>query len=198
MKPNTSKSNSPTSGHIRIISGQYRGRKLPVKDVQGLRPTTDRVKETLFNWLMNDIRDTVVLDCFAGSGGLGFEALSRYASSVTFIEKDNIAAQQIKSNISTLKNPNAILIQGDALLFLAKNTTQFNLAFIDPPFRQGLAQPICDLLVEKNALTQDALIYLEVENELLDFKAPSNWSLKKEKTAGQVSYRLYQNTQVER
>ncbi|EAR26333.1 RsmD family RNA methyltransferase, partial [Pseudoalteromonas tunicata] len=75
MKPNTSKSNKSTSGQIRIISGQYRGRKLPVKDVQGLRPTTDRVKETVFNWLMNDVRDTVVLDCFAGSGGLG---LKRY------------------------------------------------------------------------------------------------------------------------
>ncbi|MDP5214359.1 16S rRNA (guanine(966)-N(2))-methyltransferase RsmD [Pseudoalteromonas tunicata] len=193
MKPNTSKSNKSTSGQIRIISGQYRGRKLPVKDVQGLRPTTDRVKETVFNWLMNDVRDTVVLDCFAGSGGLGFEALSRYASSVTFIEKDKIAAQQIESNISTLKNPNANLVHGDALQFIATNNRLFNLVFIDPPFRQGLAQPLCDLLVERNALAQDALIYLEVENELSDFKAPVNWSLKKEKTAGQVSYRLYQN-----
>ncbi|WP_350636673.1 16S rRNA (guanine(966)-N(2))-methyltransferase RsmD, partial [Pseudoalteromonas sp. GW168-MNA-CIBAN-0100] len=88
---------------MRVISGQFRGRKLPVKDVQGLRPTTDRIKETVFNWLMQDTREANVLDCFAGSGGLGFEALSRFAKSATFVELDAAAAKQIELNISTLK-----------------------------------------------------------------------------------------------
>ena len=92
-----------TDGFIRVISGQFRGRKLPVKDVQGLRPTTDRIKETVFNWLMQDTRDANVLDCFAGSGGLGFEALSRFASTALFIELDPSAAKQLAQNIATLK-----------------------------------------------------------------------------------------------
>ncbi len=186
--------NKSANGFIRIISGQFRGRKLPVKDVQGLRPTTDRIKETVFNWLMQDTRGAAVLDCFAGSGGLGFEALSRFAQRATFFELDKGAATQLKENISTLKLDNAVIKQDNSLSLLANNAQneQFDLVFVDPPFRQNLAEKTCFLLEENNWLTAQALIYVEVESELNSLDIPDNWMLLKEKTAGQVICRLYQ------
>lgn len=183
-----------TDGFIRVISGQFRGRKLPVKDVQGLRPTTDRIKETVFNWLMQDTRDANVLDCFAGSGGLGFEALSRFASNATFLELDPSAAKQLEQNISTLKLINAQVKHTNSLSFLEQKNinTPFDLVFVDPPFRKNLAQTSCNLLEINNWLSEEALIYLEVESDLNTFKPPSNWLLIKEKKAGQVFCRLYQ------
>ncbi|UOB73205.1 16S rRNA (guanine(966)-N(2))-methyltransferase RsmD [Pseudoalteromonas sp. APM04] len=183
-----------TDGFIRVISGQFRGRKLPVKDVQGLRPTTDRIKETVFNWLMQDTRDANVLDCFAGSGGLGFEALSRFASTAIFIELDPSAAKQLAQNIATLKLQNAQVRHTNSLSFLEQknSNTPFDLVFVDPPFRKNLAQTSCNLLEINNWLSEEALIYLEVESDLNTFKPPSNWLLIKEKKAGQVFCRLYQ------
>ena len=183
-----------TDGFIRVISGQFRGRKLPVKDVQGLRPTTDRIKETVFNWLMQDMRDANVLDCFAGSGGLGFEALSRFASTALFIELDPSAAKQLAQNIATLKLQNAQVRHTNSLSFLEQknSNTPFDLVFVDPPFRKNLAQTSCNLLEINNWLSEEALIYLEVESDLNTFKPPSNWLLIKEKKAGQVFCRLYQ------
>ncbi|BBW92798.1 ribosomal RNA small subunit methyltransferase D [Pseudoalteromonas sp. PS1M3] len=183
-----------TDGFIRVISGQFRGRKLPVKDVQGLRPTTDRIKETVFNWLMQDTREAKVLDCFAGSGGLGFEALSRFASTALFIELDPSAAKQLAQNIATLKLQNAQVRHTNSLSFLEQknSNTPFDLVFVDPPFRKNLAQTSCNLLEINNWLSEEALIYLEVESDLNTFKPPSNWLLIKEKKAGQVFCRLYQ------
>jgi 16S rRNA (guanine966-N2)-methyltransferase len=183
-----------TDGFIRVISGQFRGRKLPVKDVQGLRPTTDRIKETVFNWLMQDTRDANVLDCFAGSGGLGFEALSRFASTALFIELDPSAAKQLAQNIATLKLQNAQVRHTNSLSFLEQknSNTPFDLVFVDPPFRKNLAQTSCNLLEINNWLSEEALIYLEVESDLNTFKPPSNWLLIKEKKTGQVFCRLYQ------
>ena len=183
-----------TDGFIRVISGQFRGRKLPVKDVQGLRPTTDRIKETVFNWLMQDTRDANVLDCFAGSGGLGFEALSRFASTALFIELDPSAAKQLAQNIATLKLQNAQVRHTNSLSFLEQknSNTPFDLVFVDPPFRKNLAQTSCNLLEINNWLSEEALIYLEVESDLNTFKPPTNWLLIKEKKAGQVFCRLYQ------
>ncbi|PAJ75856.1 16S rRNA (guanine(966)-N(2))-methyltransferase RsmD [Pseudoalteromonas sp. NBT06-2] len=192
MKKKTTKSNKSNAGHIRIISGQYRGRKLPIQDVSGLRPTTDRVKETVFNWLMTDVRDAKVLDCFSGSGGLGFEALSRFAKSATFLELNQTAAKQLKDNLQILKVENAQLRIGDTLKLLEKLDEKFDLVFVDPPFRQDLAQISCQKLEEFSLLSDNALIYLEIENDLKGFTAPNNWQLIKEKNAGQVSYRLYQ------
>ncbi|MDI4651068.1 MULTISPECIES: 16S rRNA (guanine(966)-N(2))-methyltransferase RsmD [Pseudoalteromonas] len=186
--------NKSANGFIRIISGQFRGRKLPVKDVQGLRPTTDRIKETVFNWLMQDTRGAAVLDCFAGSGGLGFEALSRFADHAVFFELDKGAASQLKENISTLKLDNASVKQGNSLSLLEQNTQneQFDLIFVDPPFRQNLAEKSCFLLEKNSWLSAQALIYVEVESELSDLDTPDNWMLLKEKAAGQVICRLYQ------
>lgn len=181
-----------TKGQIRIIAGQYRGRKLPVLMADGLRPTTDRVKETVFNWLMPYIQDAHCLDCFAGSGGLGFEAMSRGASNVTLIELNKLAAQQLKDNKALLKADNIQVVQQNALDFLQNNQQSFSLVFIDPPFRKGLAQQTAQLLSEKG-LTDDALIYVEMETDHNTQIMPSHWQLLKEKIAGQVVYRLYQN-----
>ncbi len=143
---------------------------------------------------MQDTRGAAVLDCFAGSGGLGFEALSRFAQRATFFELDKGAAIQLKENISTLKLDNAVIKQDNSLSLLANNAQneQFDLVFVDPPFRQNLAEKTCFLLEENNWLTAQALIYVEVESELNSLDIPDNWMLLKEKTAGQVICRLYQ------
>ncbi|MFT6194823.1 MAG: 16S rRNA (guanine966-N2)-methyltransferase [Cognaticolwellia sp.] len=184
--------NAP-KGHIRIIAGQHRGRKLPVLMADGLRPTTDRIKETVFNWLMPYIQDANCLDCFAGSGGLGFEAISRGASSAILVELNKSAAQQLNDNKALLKAINIRVIQQNALNFLHSNQQAYSLVFIDPPFRKGLAQKAAELLVEKG-LTDEALIYVEMEADDNLQIMPSHWQLLKEKVAGQVIYRLYQNS----
>jgi 16S rRNA (guanine966-N2)-methyltransferase len=178
-------------GSIRIIAGLHRGRKLPVLVAEGLRPTTDRVKETVFNWLMPFIQDSICLDCFAGSGGLGFEALSRGASHVNFIELNKFAVQQLKENQQLLKANNISVIQSDALSFIQNNTQKFDVVFLDPPFRQNFIEQTAILLNEKS-LADNALIYIEMESEQNNQKLPLNWKLLKEKIAGQVIYRLYQ------
>ena len=179
------------SGFVRIISGKWRGKKLPVADALGLRPTTDRVKETLFNWLMHDTRDRLVLDCFSGSGSLAFEALSRYAQSAVLIERDQKAAQQLKQNLARLQCSNAEVRHTDTMQLLAGPALQqFDLVFIDPPFRQGLALP-CAALLQQGWLKTDALIYLETEKELDISGLPESWRLIKDKIAGQLAYRLF-------
>lgn len=187
------KSRKPmTDGFIRLISGQWKGKKLPVKDKQGLRPTTDRTKETLFNWLMYDIRDANCLDCFSGSGSLGFEALSRYAKYCTFLELDKQVSQQLQVNLNTLNIDNAQVIQSDSLQYLNKTATlQYDIVFIDPPFNQNLAQPCIEQLEVQGYLSKNSLIYIEVENTLVSLSTPNNWSLLKEKISGQVRYQLF-------
>jgi len=182
-----------SKGSIRIIAGKYRGRKLPVLMAEGLRPTTDRVKETVFNWLMPYLPESICLDCFAGSGGLGFEALSRGANQVDFVELNKAAAQQLQENQQLLNANNMSVVQHDALTFIKKNTTKFNIVFLDPPFRKGLIEQIATLL-EENSLAENALIYVEMENETSNQKLPNNWHVIKEKIAGQVAYRLYSVT----
>ena len=182
-------------GEVRIIAGLWRGRKLPVLNAEGLRPTGDRVKETLFNWLMPYIVDSYCLDCFAGSGSLGFEALSRHAKQVTFLELDKNVANQLKKNLQTLKTTSeqAQVINQNSLEFLkqVQNQPHFDVVFLDPPFHFGLAEQAITLLEEKNWLLPHALIYVETEKDK-PLSVPDNWQLLKEKTTGMVSYRLYQ------
>lgn len=181
-----------SAGQIRIIGGQWRGRKLPVADLPGLRPTTDRVKETLFNWLQFELRDARVLDVFAGTGSLGFEALSRGARELVMIEKAVNAAQQLQSNITTLTaQARATVICADALATLHDKLGLFNVVFLDPPFNQALLQPCIDQLAAGNLVANQGWVYIECEQHLT-FITPSSWRLHREKTAGQVAYRLYQ------
>jgi len=150
-----------SGNRLRIIGGQWRSRFLPFPDVEGLRPTTDRVRETLFNWLQPVVHGAAVLDVFAGSGALGFEALSRGAGSLTLIEKNPQAAKQLMENIQTLKSADAQVKQTDALHFLAQQQTPFDLIFLDPPFSKGLL-PECIALIESNNLLADnGWIYIE-------------------------------------
>jgi 16S rRNA (guanine966-N2)-methyltransferase len=190
-KPRKQSAKPSNKGSIRIIAGLYRGRKLPVLMAEGLRPTTDRVKETVFNWLMPYIQDSVCLDCFAGSGGLGFEALSRGASQVNFIELNKAAAQQLKENQDLLKADNVSIVQSDALTFIKNNTQKFDVVFLDPPFRKNFIEQTTQLL-DESSLAENALIYVEMESEQNDQQLPVSWTLLKEKIAGQVVYRLYQ------
>lgn len=183
--------NNRQSGFVRIISGQWRGRKLPVHDVEGLRPTTDRVKETLFNWLAQDIYQAKCLDLFAGSGSLSFEALSRGAESLTMIELDPKAAAQLKQNLTAIGATNATLHNTNSVNFLNQAGTPHDLAFIDPPFRKDLIQQVIAALEANHWLSPNALIYIEAEKELGSIDVPPSWHLYREKTAGQVCYRLF-------
>ena len=181
------------SGSIRIIAGKHRGRKLPVLISDGLRPTTDRVKETLFNWLMPYIHDSNCLDCFAGAGSLGFEALSRGAAQVALIELNSAAAKQLQMNKKLLNADNVIITHTNSLDFLKSSAKQqYDIVFIDPPFREDLVTQTAELL-NKGWLTNQALIYVEMEAQS-NQQLPNNWQLLKEKVAGQVAYRLFQHT----
>ncbi|MCL1042545.1 16S rRNA (guanine(966)-N(2))-methyltransferase RsmD [Shewanella marisflavi] len=185
--------NRPASGQVRIIAGQWRSRRLPIHDLEGLRPTTDRVRETLFNWLASDLPGARVLDCFGGSGALCFEALSRYAKYAKVFELQASAAKQLNQNLATLKCDCADVVQGDTLAQLKTPPTEgFDIVFIDPPFRKGLAQACIDGLIAQCWLNDDALVYVETESEHPPLKLPSNWIPLKEKKAGQVTFRLFQ------
>lgn len=182
---------SSSTGQIRIIGGLWRGRKLPVPDSAGLRPTTDRIRETLFNWLAPKIQGARCLDCFAGSGALGLEALSRHAASATLLELARPVAQQLTKNLSTLGCHTGRVINTDTLDFLAKSGEPHDLVFIDPPFRKGLLQQTIDQLEQQGWLADNALIYIESEVEHGQPSVPVSWHLHREKIAGQVAYRLY-------
>ncbi|WGE89442.1 16S rRNA (guanine(966)-N(2))-methyltransferase RsmD [Actinobacillus arthritidis] len=183
-----------STGEVRVIAGLWRGRKLPVLNAEGLRPTTDRVKETLFNWLMNDVAGSRCLDCFAGSGSLGIEALSRQAQAVVFLEKFTNAANLLKNNLTSLKTTNGTVINADTLQYLAqKNPEQgFEVIFVDPPFHHGFVPKVLKLLAENQWLADNALIYVETEKNHPSLELPNNWQIIKEKTAGQVISRLIQ------
>lgn len=191
-KKRTSRGANPASGKagaIRIIAGQWRGRRLPVRNAEGLRPTTDRNKETLFNWLMADIRDARCLDMFAGSGGLGLEALSRYADTCVFFEKDHDNAAQLQANLSVL-SANADVQKGDALSLITKVTGTFDVIFIDPPFGQSLVQPALDTLFDHQKVTDQSLIYVEQEAQAPLPALPDGWSWQKQKSTSALLYGL--------
>ncbi|EOV9673369.1 16S rRNA (guanine(966)-N(2))-methyltransferase [Cronobacter turicensis] len=185
------KPTSSGSGQIRIIGGQWRGRKLPVPDSPGLRPTTDRVRETLFNWLAPYLVGARCLDCFAGSGALGLEALSRYAANATLLEMERGVAQQLQKNLATLKSSAAKVVNTNTLNFLSQNGEPHDIVFVDPPFRKGLLEETLNLLETRGWLAPQALIYVESEVENGLPLVPASWQLHREKVAGQVAYRLY-------
>ncbi|HEM8292129.1 MULTISPECIES: 16S rRNA (guanine(966)-N(2))-methyltransferase [Providencia] len=190
------KPQSAPLGQIRIIGGKWRGRKLPVRDSEGLRPTTDRIKETLFNWLMPVIRDARCLDCFAGSGSLGFEALSRFAQNVTFIELDKQNSQLLTENKARLQAEDATVINNSSLTVLSQQGSPFDVVFIDPPFRKGLLTETIQLLEKNQWLADESWVYVESEAESPLTDLPANWQLHREKIAGQVAYRLFIRTSL--
>ncbi len=148
-------------GHVRIIAGTLRGSKLPVLGEPGLRPTADRVRETLFNWLQSKVAGARVLDVFAGSGALGFEAASRGAAQVLCIENSTSAAANLHQQQQRLQLANLQVVQGDALSWLAEaDTANFDLVFLDPPFDSKLWPALWQVL--PTVLAENAVVYVEV------------------------------------
>lgn len=176
---------------LRIIGGEWRSRQLPIIELDGLRPTTDRVRETVFNWLSFEIPGARCLDLFSGSGALGLEALSRGAKECAFVELNRSVAQQIERNLSTLQASNGTVHNTDALSFLQANPAPFDVIFLDPPFRKGLLELVLPKLDER-WLAANAYIYIERESEAQLSQLPDHWQLKKEKRAGQLTFALYQ------
>lgn len=181
-----------SGNRLRIIGGQWRSRLLPFPDVEGLRPTTDRVRETLFNWLQPYLPGATVLDVFAGSGALGLEALSREAEHVSFIEQNLKATKQLQENIQTLKASNSTVYKGDALQLLQTFDRTFNVIFLDPPFGKGFLPKSIELIDERKLVTTGSWVYIESEQELADLPIPAQWRLHREKKAGQVKLRLFE------
>ncbi len=179
---------------LRIIGGSWRGRKLNFADAKGLRPTLDRVRETLFNWLQNDIYDSYCLDLYSGSGALGFEALSRGAAHVTMVDNNRQVYQQLTKNMSLLNCDNVDISCISAMDFLSTATIKnpYQIVFLDPPFKQNLLDTICKKLEQHNILSANCLIYIEAEKMLQLTAIPENWTQLKEKKTGQLAYYLFQ------
>lgn len=171
-KPNKNHKTKPTAaGEVRIIGGQFKRRVVRFIDAEGLRPTPDRLRETLFNWLISDIHDAQVLDSCAGSGVLGFEALSRGAAHCTFIEMNAAQAQMLCQSAEMLRldGKSHQIVQGIAEQVLLQKqlvTRPFDIVFIDPPYAEDLWQPILTALITQSLITADTLIYLEADKDL--------------------------------
>ncbi len=176
---------------LRIIGGSLRSQHISVLNEAALRPTPNRIRETLFNWLREDIMAANCLDLFAGSGALGFEALSRGAKSVTFVEKDPRIMQQLKQNSAKLNTVNTQFILQEACAFLKAAPHQtFDIIFLDPPYAENLLQPCLTLLIQRPFLNPHTKIYLEHDHPLSDIIFPEQLTLSKHKKAGQVYYGL--------
>jgi len=182
---------SSSSNQLRIIAGKWRGRKLTFPDVEGLRPTPDRVRETVFNWLHAYLGYSKCLDLFAGSGALGLEAASRGADHVVMVESNRQASEQLRSHCRQLGADQCQVESKTAQQFLAGNSTQFDIVFIDPPYQADLWTDMARQLVEGNALAENALIYLECPSRGDLPILPSEWQLIKDKKAGEVRYCLF-------
>jgi 16S rRNA (guanine966-N2)-methyltransferase len=188
---NTTDKKKSQAGQLRIVAGNWRSRLLQIADVPGLRPTPERIRETLFNWLAPNIHGAKCLDLCAGTGALGLEALSRGAGEVVFVERSTIAFKTLNSNIALLGGTNAEVLNVDARDYLVgTNARQFDIVFLDPPFTADLYDELCRLLVEQRWLTDDARIYIEMDKDQPELRLPSGWQVSKNKTAGKVRYML--------
>ena len=180
-----------SAGQLRIVAGIWRSRLLQIADVPGLRPTPERIRETLFNWLAPSIHGAKCLDLCAGTGALGLEALSRGAGEVVFVERSAVAFETLKSNIALLGGPNAEVLNVDARRYLnGPSTRAFDIVFLDPPFAADLYDELCRLLVEQRWLADDARIYIEMDKDQPELSLPPGWQVLKNKTAGKVRYML--------
>lgn len=175
---------------IRIIGGKWRSRKVSFITKQDLRPTPDRIRETLFNWLAPDIIGARCLDLYAGSGAMGLEALSRGAQSVTAIELDRECCQKIIENKTTLQADGLEVLNKNVLDWLANQKFTADIVFIDPPYKQQLLAITMQVLEEHNWLRIGSLIYFEQDKPLASNELPENWQLLREKKAGKVYYFL--------
>ena len=178
-------------GRLRIVAGNWRGRLLEIADVPGLRPTSERVRETLFNWLSPRIGGARCLDLFAGTGALGLEALSRGATTVIFVEISRRAARAIEDNVKALNAEGAVVVNADARKFLrSAQPGSFDIIFLDPPFADDLLEDLCRLIDELGLLSPRGRVYLEQDKGKPEAILPAGWTTLRSKTAGQVRYSL--------
>jgi 16S rRNA (guanine966-N2)-methyltransferase len=177
-------------GRLRIIAGSLRGSRIPVPDRPGLRPTPDRVRETLFNWLMPVIEGARCLDLYAGTGALGIEAISRGAAACTFVESERALAEALRENLARLKVGNARVVEADALAMLAGKAEPFDIVFLDPPFGGDLWNASAERLETRGWLAPDASIYVESPADAA-LALPDAWTAHREGRAGAVRFALY-------
>ena len=189
------KTDKSQPGRLRIVAGKWRSRLLDIADVPGLRPTSQRIRETVFNWLAPRLRGARCLDLFAGTGALGLEALSRGARSIVFVEQSRRAAAMLRDNIATLDATSASVRHMDGIDYVRNaHDGPFDIVFLDPPFDANMLSDVCRLLAEKELLAEEGRVYLEQERSQAEPELPERWQVLKNKTAGNVRYMLVQQT----
>ena len=183
------------TGQVRIIGGRLRGRRLAVPEVPGLRPTPDRVRETLFNWLAPHVAGMRVLDLFAGSGALGLEALSRGAATLTMVEQHRAAQATLRDNLERLGLPEVRLVCAEALTFLATDAGSYDLILLDPPFAADLLAPALMAIERHGRLAAGGFCYIEMAGDAALPPLPAGWVQHRSGRAGEVGYHLLHEPQ---
>jgi len=179
-------------GELRIIGGDWRSRILRFPDAGGVRPTPARTRETLFNWLTHHLAGSRCLDLFAGSGALGLEALSRGAATTIFVDHTPALAQALRGNLRLLKSEQGEVACQNIETYLAQPPAKpVDILFMDPPFRQGWLEKLFPMIADNGWVKPGGWIYAEHESDTPTPPAPSNWTLHRQKTAGQVTYCLF-------
>lgn len=178
-----------SANQLRIIAGRWRGRKLSFAPAVGVRPTPDRVRETLFNWLSPVIRGARCLDLYAGSGALGIEAASRGAASAVLVDSDPRVVAKLREQLQLLDAARVEVVQSSVESWLAAAAVPFDIVFLDPPFRRNLLPACISALESGGWLAADAHVYIEAETSL-ELDLPESWEMYRSKRAGQVGYHL--------
>lgn len=178
-------------GRLRIVAGKWRSRLLPIAKLPGLRPTSSRIRETLFNWLCEEIAGSYCLDLFAGTGALGFEALSRGAASATLVEFSRPGVGVLQASAAFLGADKAHIEYADALVYLQRPVTRrYDIVFLDPPFASDMVEECCRLLHSNGWLTDCAVVYIEQDKSRPEPKLPDGWRITRDKVSGNVRYFL--------
>lgn len=175
---------------VRIIAGKWRHRKIHFPENSALRPTSNRIRETLFNWLQFHLKDSRCLDLFSGSGALGFEALSRGAAHVVFIENNPQTILALRKNATALQTQSLEIIEADAIFWLKRSGHSFDIVFLDPPYQSNFLATTFNLLETQGWLHSNSLIYFESNNNLATTALPLHWQILYAKKAGHVYYYL--------
>jgi len=181
----------PNSNSLRIIGGVWRSRRLQFIDSAKIRPTPDRVRETLFNWLAGHINEAYCLDLFAGSGALGFEAISRGAKQATLIENDAKIVAKLRQQKEQFLAENIEILQLTAMSFLQNNQQQYDVIFLDPPFASSLLEQALTTIIEKQFLSENGFLYLETPSKKTPLGILKTLNCEREKEAGEVRFALY-------
>lgn len=177
-------------GRLRIVAGNWRSRVLPIADVPGLRPTSERIRETLFNWIGPSVHGLNGLDLYAGTGALGFEALSRGAKEVDFVELSPKAVSALEGTVRKLHASGARIHKQDAESFIQSGAGPWDLIFLDPPFQDQTQEHLCRLIAEHGCLSDGGRVYVEQARDQEEIELPAGWEILRSKVAGNVRYSL--------